>query len=108
MESQIAKEVIGIVQNHYPERLGAAFLFNAPWYWHAFWGAISPFVDETTKSKIHMMKDLKKSNPLAEVADGMQYEKVYGGESDYQWNYERDHLKEDTEFPPCSRPNGSQ
>lgn len=65
--------------------------------------AIQPFVDETTKSKIHMVKDHKKHDPLAEIAEPSQYEVDFGGTDEYTWDYERDRLLEDREFPPNTR-----
>lgn len=32
-----ARETINILQNHYPERLGVAFLYNPPRIFEAFW-----------------------------------------------------------------------
>lgn len=32
-----ARESINILQNHYPERLGASFLYNPPRIFEAFW-----------------------------------------------------------------------
>lgn len=42
-----AKETISILQNHYPERLGIAFLYNPPRIFEAFWKVCflcSPFI----------------------------------------------------------------
>jgi hypothetical protein len=32
-----ARDTINILQNHYPERLGVAFLYNPPRIFEAFW-----------------------------------------------------------------------
>lgn len=32
-----ARETVNILQSHYPERLGAAFLYNPPRIFEAFW-----------------------------------------------------------------------
>ncbi len=41
--------------DHYPERLGAVFAFDPPMVFRVFWGAISPFINEVTKKKIHFL-----------------------------------------------------
>lgn len=38
---KIAADVINILQNHYPERLDVAFLYNPPRIFHAFWKVCS-------------------------------------------------------------------
>ncbi|KAJ6832933.1 phosphatidylinositol transfer protein PDR16-like isoform X2 [Iris pallida] len=50
-----SKETLNILQNHYPERLGAAFVFNPPRIFEAFWKVIKVFVDPTTYQKIHFV-----------------------------------------------------
>lgn len=47
-----AKQVLDILQNHYPERLGFAFIINVPFLVHAFFKLILPFVDPITRNKI--------------------------------------------------------
>jgi len=49
----IARNMLGILQNHYPERLGKAFVINIPWYVDMFLKMIWPFVDPVTKTKVH-------------------------------------------------------
>lgn len=43
---------LNILQNHYPERLGAAYLLNPPWIFSSFFRMISPFIDPVTRDKI--------------------------------------------------------
>lgn len=37
-----ARDIIHILQNHYPERLGIAFLYNPPRIFQAFWKVCAP------------------------------------------------------------------
>ncbi len=46
------KTVANILQNHYVERLGRAFVVNVPWFINAFFTALTPFLDPITKDKI--------------------------------------------------------
>ncbi|KAI9260484.1 CRAL-TRIO domain-containing protein [Phascolomyces articulosus] len=46
------KRFLNILGNHYPERLGVAFVVNAPWFFFATFKMISPFMEPETKSKI--------------------------------------------------------
>ncbi|KAL5565546.1 hypothetical protein UlMin_028710 [Ulmus minor] len=40
-----ARETIHILQNHYPERLDVAFLYNPPRIFEAFWKIVKYFLD---------------------------------------------------------------
>ncbi|GAU15312.1 hypothetical protein TSUD_03810, partial [Trifolium subterraneum] len=47
-----ARETINILQNHYPERLGIAFLYNPPRIFEAFWKIVKYFLDNKTFQKV--------------------------------------------------------
>ncbi|WFD34377.1 4-nitrophenylphosphatase [Malassezia cuniculi] len=47
-----ARHVAHILQNHYVERLGRAFVCNTPRFISAFFTGLSPFLDPITKDKI--------------------------------------------------------
>jgi hypothetical protein len=59
------KLAIGILQNHYPERLGMIFVINAPFVFTAAWRLIQPLLDERTRNKI----DILGSDYLAKVTE---------------------------------------
>ncbi|KAI9487364.1 MAG: CRAL-TRIO domain-containing protein [Benjaminiella poitrasii] len=46
------KKFLDILGNHYPERLGIAFLVNAPWFFFTTFKLIAPFMDPVTRNKI--------------------------------------------------------
>ncbi|KOS14725.1 hypothetical protein Malapachy_0985 [Malassezia pachydermatis] len=52
-----ARHVAHILQTHYAERLGRAFVFNTPKFITAFFTALSPFLDPVTKDKIRFNYD---------------------------------------------------
>ncbi|XP_062159029.1 uncharacterized protein LOC133866502 [Alnus glutinosa] len=47
-----ARDTINILQNHYPERLGVAFLYNPPRIFEAFWKIVKYFLDAKTFQKV--------------------------------------------------------
>ncbi|EPQ30730.1 uncharacterized protein PFL1_01631 [Pseudozyma flocculosa PF-1] len=62
-----AREVANILQNHYVERMGRAFVCNVPWILNAFFTAITPFLDPITKDKIRFNADLKEFIPVEQL-----------------------------------------
>ncbi|XP_076939762.1 uncharacterized protein LOC143608676 [Bidens hawaiensis] len=47
-----ARETISILQNHYPQRLAVAFLYNPPRIFYAFWRIVKYFLDPKTFQKV--------------------------------------------------------
>lgn len=47
-----ARETVNILQNHYPERLAIAFLYNTPRIFEAFWKIVKYFLDPKTMQKV--------------------------------------------------------
>lgn len=78
----IAKQVLDILQNHYPERLGRALLTHLPWYVSMFLKAINPFIDPVTKEKI------KYNEPLTDHVPKEQLMKASGGEIDFKYDHD--------------------
>lgn len=48
------KATMHILQNYYPERLGALYVLHAPWYFKAVVTLVWPFLDSRTRQKIHI------------------------------------------------------
>eukprot|EP01119_Soliformovum_irregulare_P019824 TRINITY_DN6355_c0_g1_i1.p2 TRINITY_DN6355_c0_g1~~TRINITY_DN6355_c0_g1_i1.p2 ORF type:complete len:357 (+),score=106.39 TRINITY_DN6355_c0_g1_i1:1656-2726(+) len=97
-QMSISKEIAGILQDHYPERLGVAFMLNAPFMFKVFWKFISAFLAESTKQKVVMMgSDME---PLQETVDLDVLEEEFGGHSKFRYNFEEQWQKLDQEFPP--------
>lgn len=78
----IAKQVLDILQNHYPERLGRALLTHLPWYVSIFLKAINPFIDPITKEKI------KYNEPLTDHVPADQLMKASGGDIDFKYDHD--------------------
>ncbi|KAK0725415.1 CRAL-TRIO domain-containing protein [Lasiosphaeris hirsuta] len=49
------KQVSGLSQNYYPERLGRLYLINAPWGFSTVWNVIKGWLDPVTVQKIHVL-----------------------------------------------------
>lgn len=47
----ICKQVLHILQNHYPERLGRGLFTNIPWIGYTFFKVVGPFIDPYTRLK---------------------------------------------------------
>lgn len=84
----VGKQVLHILQYHYPERLGRALFINIPWYAWAFLKICYPFVDPYTKQKIAFDEPFTSFIPLD------QLDQIYGG----NLNFEYDHSKYWTEM----------
>ncbi|GAB7356617.1 hypothetical protein MBLNU459_g7339t1 [Dothideomycetes sp. NU459] len=76
-----ARQVLNILQNHNPERLGRATISELPWYVNTFFKLISPFIDPVTKEKMKFNEDLRKYVPT------QQLWKAYGGELDFEYDH---------------------
>jgi hypothetical protein len=59
----IAREVLHILQHHYPERLGKALIINMPWIVTGFFRLITPFIDPNTREKLKFNEDMSQYVP---------------------------------------------
>ncbi|KAF7547031.1 hypothetical protein G7Z17_g8013 [Cylindrodendrum hubeiense] len=62
-----AREVLHILQNHYPERLGKALIINVPWVVWGFFKIITPFIDPVTREKLKFNEDMKQYVPAEQL-----------------------------------------
>ncbi|KAK0719633.1 hypothetical protein B0H67DRAFT_484476 [Lasiosphaeris hirsuta] len=63
----MAREVLNILQNHYPERLGKALIINTPWFVHGFFKIITPFIDPHTREKLKFNEDMTQYVPSEQL-----------------------------------------
>ncbi|RMD39879.1 hypothetical protein DV735_g5268, partial [Chaetothyriales sp. CBS 134920] len=72
------KQVMYILQNHYPERLGRALVSNVPWYIWTFFKLIKPFIDPLTREKIKFNEDsttyVPREQLLKECGGSLEFE----------------------------------
>ncbi|KAL9100546.1 MAG: hypothetical protein Q9163_004084 [Psora crenata] len=77
------RQVLSILQNHYPERLGRAMMQNLPWLIWGFFKAIGPFIDPLTREKLKFDDDLKKLVPSEQLL------RSYGGDLEFEYEHEK-------------------
>ncbi len=78
----IGKQVLNILQTHYPERLGRALLTNIPFVAWTFLKLIHPFIDPQTREKIIFDK------PFEDYVPSDQLDKDYGGKLFFEYKHD--------------------
>jgi len=75
------RKVLGILQNHYVERLGRGIVVNMPWWINAFFSGITPLMDPITRDKI-------KFNPnMLELVNAEHLDTEFGGTYNLEYDY---------------------
>ncbi|KAK1644460.1 hypothetical protein QYE76_062265 [Lolium multiflorum] len=85
-----ARDSANVLQNHYPERLSVAFLFNPPKVFEAFFKVIKVFLDPKSIQKINFVyKDNEESmKTLYKHIDPEVLPVDFGGKNDVEYNHE--------------------
>jgi len=86
--SQNNNQLLHIVSNHYPERLGLLLIINAPWLFSAFWRLVSPFLTPATVRKVIFVSGAEVATTLLQHIEKEILETEYGGENVYKYNHE--------------------
>lgn len=76
------REVLSILQNHYPERLGKALLTNIPLLAWTFLKIIHPFIDPLTREKLVF------DEPFENYVPKKQLDKEFSGLVDFEYDHE--------------------
>ena len=63
----LAREVLHILQHHYPERLGKALIINMPWIVTGFFKLITPFIHPDTREKLKFNEDMSQYVPAEQM-----------------------------------------
>ncbi|KAI5811008.1 CRAL/TRIO domain protein [Peziza echinospora] len=77
------KQVLNILQNHYPERLGKAICMNLPWFTWGFFKLITPFIDPLTREKL-----VFDNNAIKALVPLSQLETRFGGQCDFEYEHD--------------------
>ncbi|KAM0951601.1 putative CRAL-TRIO lipid binding domain, CRAL/TRIO domain, CRAL/TRIO domain superfamily [Dioscorea sansibarensis] len=85
-----ARETANILQNHYPERLATAFLYNPPRIFETFWKIVKYFLDPMTFQKVKFIypKNEETVDLIQRNFDIETLPKEFGGKNDMQYNHE--------------------
>lgn len=77
----IGRQVLHILQTHYPERLGKALLTNIPLLAWTFLKIIHPFIDPLTREKLVF------DQPFPHYVPVSQLDKDFGGKVDFKYDH---------------------
>ncbi|TKY55816.1 CRAL-TRIO domain-containing protein [Spatholobus suberectus] len=85
-----ARDIIYILQNHYPERLAIAFLYNPPRIFQAFWKAVKFFLDPKTAQKVKFVYPNNKDSVelMKSLFDLDNLPSEFGGKATLKYNHE--------------------
>ncbi|MED6146685.1 hypothetical protein PIB30_036761 [Stylosanthes scabra] len=87
---KLARDTINTLQNHYPERLAIAFLYNPPRVFEAFWKIVKYFLDTKTFEKVKFVYPKNKDSVeiMKSYFDDENLPKELGGKSTMTYNHE--------------------
>ncbi|XP_062212254.1 phosphatidylinositol transfer protein PDR16-like isoform X2 [Phragmites australis] len=85
-----ARESANILQNHYPERLAFAFLFNPPKVFEAFYKVVKIFLDPKSIEKLNFvyLKDEESMKLMHKYIDPEVLPVEFGGKNSVVYNHE--------------------
>ncbi|PSC75046.1 random slug 5-like [Micractinium conductrix] len=76
---KVSLQVLHILQNHYPERLGCAVCYKPPLLFNVVWKAVGPFVDPHTRDKLVFLSPKSPPEALAKHFDPQHIDDSLGG-----------------------------
>ncbi|KAM7253024.1 hypothetical protein ACFE04_025642 [Oxalis oulophora] len=96
---KVTQETAHVLQDHYPERLGLAILYNPPKFFEPFWTMVKPFLEQKTRNKVTFVyEDNQNSKKLMEEVFNMNdLESAFGGNnpSGFEISKYAERMKED-------------
>ena len=81
-----ARQMLHILQSHYPERLGFALIINVPMLVNAFFKIIMPFVDPVTRNKVKFNPDIFEDGFFEKDQVMKEW---WGGDREFEWDHEQ-------------------
>ncbi|KOS17191.1 CRAL-TRIO domain-containing protein [Escovopsis weberi] len=79
----MSREVLHILQNHYPERLGRCLIINVHWVIQGFFKLINPFIDPVSRAKLKFNEDMRQYVPPEQL-----WSADWDGELDFDYDHE--------------------
>ncbi|XP_024972682.1 phosphatidylinositol transfer protein 3-like [Cynara cardunculus var. scolymus] len=93
------KETAHILQDHYPERLGLAILYDPPKFFEPFWKVVKPFLEPKTANKVKFVyaDDANTKNVMESLFYMDKLESAFGGKNEAKFDLKiyADRMKED-------------
>jgi hypothetical protein len=85
-----ARDTANILQNHYPERLANAFLYNPPKVFEAFWKVVKYFLDPKTSHKVNFVysKNEESIKVMHKYFDPEVLPLEFGGKNKVEYDHE--------------------
>jgi CRAL/TRIO domain/CRAL/TRIO, N-terminal domain len=85
-----SKATLAMIQNHFPERLGAAVMVDPPAFFFPLFRLVRPLIDPVTAAKIHFVNlEDDATHPVKSgLLDSVNTPTEYGGELSYEFNPE--------------------
>lgn len=108
---KVTRETAHVLQDHYPERLGLAILYNAPKFFEPFWNVAKAFLEPKTSNKVKFVySDEPNSMKIMEDLFDMDHlESAFGGKDTGGFDIARyaERMKEDDKRMPSFWTKGS-
>ncbi|XP_021273918.1 phosphatidylinositol transfer protein PDR16 isoform X2 [Herrania umbratica] len=85
-----ARDIVYILQSHYPERLAIAFLYNPPRIFQAFYKAVKYFLDPKTAQKVKFVYPKNKDSVelMKSFFDVENLPSEFGGKASLKYDHE--------------------
>ncbi|KAA8522498.1 hypothetical protein F0562_013141 [Nyssa sinensis] len=101
---KVTRETAHVLQDHYPERLGVAILYNPPKFFEPFWTVVKPFLEPKTANKVKFVysDDPNTKNIMEDLFDMDQIESAFGGKdaAGFDINKYAERMREDDKRMP--------
>lgn len=87
---KVTRETANVLQNHYPERLGLAILYNPPKVFESFWTVVKPFLEPKTYKKVRFAysNDPQSQKIMEALFDINKLDSSFGGRNTVGFDYE--------------------
>ncbi|KAL1216259.1 Patellin-4 [Cardamine amara subsp. amara] len=97
---KVSRETAHVLQEHYPERLGLAIVYNPPKIFEPFYKMVKPFLEPKTSNKVKFVysDDTVSKKILEDLFDMDQLDVAFGGKnSDSGFSFEKyaERMRED-------------
>ncbi|KAM7514597.1 hypothetical protein LguiA_004180 [Lonicera macranthoides] len=109
---KVTRETAHILQEHYPERLGVAILYNPPKFFEPFYKVVKPFLEPKTANKVKFVySDNPETNKIMEeLFDTNQIESAFSGKDErgFDINKYAERMREDDKKMPLFWTEGNE